>query len=111
MRKIPPSNSRKLNHLFQGPWINCCVVDELHMIGDGIRGARLESAISKLIFCSLLRNRFCQIIGMSATLPNLPEIATYLRAELYTSDFRPVPLTQYLKIDKFIYKVGRGSEI
>ena len=31
-----------------GPWINCCVIDELHMIGEGIRGARLEARVFKL---------------------------------------------------------------
>lgn len=80
------------------------------MIGEGIRGARLESTISKLMFASSCKKRFCQIIGMSATLPNLSEIAEYLHAELFTSDFRPVPLVQYLKLNKFIYRVEETAE-
>ena len=58
----------------KGPWIHCVVIDELHMIGEGVRGARLESLISKLQFASHRKKIPCQIIGMSATLPNLGRV-------------------------------------
>ena len=93
-----------------GPWINCCVIDELHMIGEGIRGARLEGTLARLMYAAEKKSRVCQIIGMSATLPNLNEIANFLEADLFTSDFRPVPLTQYLKLNKFIYSVAETPE-
>lgn len=44
-----------------------------------------------------------QIIGMSATLPNLSLLAAWLGAELYQTDYRPVPLEEYLKVDSNIY--------
>ena len=44
-----------------------------------------------------------QIIGMSATLPNLPLLARWLDADLYHTDYRPVPLTEMLKIGTDIY--------
>ena len=44
-----------------------------------------------------------QIIGMSATLPNLPLLASWLEADLFKTDFRPVPLTETVKVGKQLY--------
>lgn len=44
-----------------------------------------------------------QIIGMSATLPNLSLLASWLCAELYQTDYRPVPLQEHLKVGCNIY--------
>lgn len=44
-----------------------------------------------------------QIIGMSATLPNLSLLASWLCAELYQTDYRPVPLQERLKVGCNIY--------
>ena len=37
-----------------------------------------------------------QLVAMSATLPNLGELARWLDAGLFVSDYRPVPLTEYV---------------
>lgn len=42
-------------------------------------------------------------MGMSATLPNLDLLANWLDAELYHTDYRPVPLKEWVKIGTSIY--------
>lgn len=44
-----------------------------------------------------------QLIGMSATLPNLAEIAGWAEAALFTTDFRPVPLVQAYKLGQALH--------
>ena len=100
------------------------IVDELHMIGDHHRGYLLELLLTKLMFVSRKSNTLqsdrgisgdgcnvqcfsqstsVQLIGMSATLPNLSTLANWLEAELYHTDYRPVPLKEMVKIGPTIY--------
>jgi DNA polymerase theta len=44
-----------------------------------------------------------QVVGMSATVPNLALLATWLGADMYHTDFRPVPLREFLKIGPSVY--------
>ncbi|XP_071995113.1 DNA polymerase theta [Engystomops pustulosus] len=89
------------------------VVDELHMLGDSHRGYLLELLLTKIRYVTQKtsarkkvprapRNEV-QIVGMSATLPNLSLLASWLQAELYHTDYRPVPLREQLKISKTLY--------
>ncbi|XP_014643331.1 PREDICTED: helicase POLQ-like isoform X1 [Ceratotherium simum simum] len=82
------------------------VVDELHMIGEGSRGAILEMTLAKILYTS----KTTQIIGMSATLNNVEDLQEFLQAEYYTSQFRPVELKEYLKINDKIYEVDSKAE-
>lgn len=75
--------------------VGLIVVDELHMVGDSQRGYCLETLLAKAVF---QRQSRIQIIGMSATISNLQEIAKFLKADVYTRDFRPVELKEYLKV-------------
>ncbi|XP_063126450.1 DNA polymerase theta isoform X2 [Rattus norvegicus] len=90
------------------------VVDELHMLGDSHRGYLLELLLTKVCFVTR-KSASCQadsasalacavqIVGMSATLPNLQLVASWLNAELYHTDFRPVPLLESIKVGNSIY--------
>ncbi|VDL93190.1 unnamed protein product [Schistocephalus solidus] len=93
------------------------VVDELHLISDPHRGYLLELLLTKILLHTRMRHRHAseiesirspssasqdknrdittiQIVGMSATLSNLPLLAEWLQAAMYTTEFRPTPLTE-----------------
>ncbi|RUS83890.1 hypothetical protein EGW08_008371 [Elysia chlorotica] len=85
------------------------VVDELHMVGDSHRGYLLELMLTKLAYITRKAKSNSdesqvqiQLIGMSATLPNLDLLARWLDAALYCTDFRPVPLTEHIKVNNRI---------
>lgn len=82
------------------------VVDELHMLGDGSRGAIIEMTLAKVLYIS----KSTQIIGMSATLGNIKDLQTFLKAENYSNDFRPVQLKEYVKLKDTIYEVDPREE-
>ncbi|NWW17761.1 HELQ Helicase, partial [Falcunculus frontatus] len=82
------------------------VVDELHMLGEGSRGAILEITLAKILYTC----KKTQIIGMSATLNNVGDLQKFLQAEYYTSNFRPVELKEYIKIRDTIYAVDGKTE-
>ncbi len=66
------------------------VADEVHLINDADRGPTLEVTLSKLRQV----NPKAQIIALSATIRNSDQLASWLDAEHFRSDWRPVPLMQ-----------------
>lgn len=74
------------------------MIDELHLIGDESRGYILELLLTKLVYMKRDNPSLkLQIIAMSATFPNLAQVATWLSSELYVTHFRPVQIREYIK--------------
>lgn len=68
--------------------VGVVVIDELHYIGDPERGPIIE-----MIAARCLRRGY-QIVGLSATIGNPGELASWLKAKLVISSWRPVKLVE-----------------
>ena len=91
--------------------LSCVVIDELHMVGDEDRGYQLELLLTKLRYAGSdaigvvdhqQSKEGCQVVGMSATLPNVQSVATWLGAKLFETSYRPVVLRQFVKVGNAI---------
>uniref|UniRef100_A0A336LTU1 CSON004458 protein n=1 Tax=Culicoides sonorensis TaxID=179676 RepID=A0A336LTU1_CULSO len=82
--------------------IGLIVVDELHLLGEVGRGGTLEILLTK----AMLINSNIQIVGMSATIGNINEVAEFLNSDVYTRDFRPVELKEYVKLGNEIVGIN-----
>ncbi|XP_015186066.1 PREDICTED: helicase POLQ-like isoform X2 [Polistes dominula] len=87
--------------------IGLLIVDELHLLGEnGGRGATLEGLLTKMMYM----NENIQIVGMSATIGNLEEVAQFLNAELYTGTFRPIKIQEYVKCQDDMWLIDLHKE-
>ena len=77
----------------------------MHLIGDSHRGYLLELLLTKILYASARSSASSpiQLIGMSATLPNLEVLCKWLRADIFRTDFRPIPLKEHIKIGSEIF--------
>eukprot|EP00887_Chlorella_sp_A99_P004871 scaffold4.g4871.t1 len=66
----------------------CCVV-----VGDGARGLALEMALAKVLLAPQAAE--VTVVGMSATMGGLESLRRWLRAELFMTNYRPVPLSEH----------------
>ena len=77
------------------PDVSLVIIDEFHILGQPGRGSRLEGTITRLIRL----NPFLRIIGLSATIPNAPDLSDWLCGSYFSSKWRHVPLEK--KIVRF----------
>jgi ATP-dependent DNA helicase HFM1/MER3 len=88
--------------------IELLCIDEVHLLGED-RGAVLEAVVSRMATVSqseAVRERGwpaarLRIVAVSATLPNLGDVAAWIRAPpsgtfAFDGSFRPVPLTMHV---------------
>jgi replicative superfamily II helicase len=85
--------------------VDCCIIDEVHLLDADGRGSVLEVTISRL-------RRLCdlRVIALSATMRNVEDVAAWLDAPAETTfsfgeDYRPVPL----EADVAIYSQGENA--
>lgn len=125
---IPPTKRREKNSLYISTIEKCqilvdsliaakrineiglIVVDELHMIGDKQRGQNLELLLTKIMYLNKKHRSSARIVGMSATIENINDIAKFVDADVYSRDFRPVELQEYLKIESNLFYINSKAQ-
>jgi pre-mRNA-splicing helicase BRR2 len=79
--------------------VRLIVIDEIHLLHDE-RGPVLESIVSRTIRQTEQTGDPVRIVGLSATLPNYKDVATFLRVDTdkdlfhFDGSYRPCPLKQ-----------------
>ena len=88
--------------------ISLVVADEVHILNEAVRGPTLEIVLARL----LQVNPGIQILALSATIGNVDEIASWLRAAHIVTEWRPVCLKEGVLLNEEIqYKDGAARKI
>lgn len=91
--------TRKSNDLTYTNLVRLVIIDEIHLLHDD-RGPVLESIVARTIRKTEQTGEPVRIVGLSATLPNYKDVASFLRCDVkkdlfhFDSTFRPCPLRQ-----------------
>ncbi|KAJ1680235.1 Pre-mRNA splicing [Spiromyces aspiralis] len=79
--------------------VRLVIVDEIHLLHDD-RGPVLEALVSRILRTIEQTQQPVRLIGLSATLPNYEDVATFLRVDpstglhYFDGSYRPCPLSQ-----------------
>ncbi|PWN30839.1 putative ATP dependent RNA helicase [Jaminaea rosea] len=91
--------SRKSSDTSYTNLVRLMIIDEIHLLHDD-RGPVLESIVARTIRRMEQLNDPVRLVGLSATLPNYKDVATFLRVNpkkglfYFESGYRPCPLKQ-----------------
>lgn len=91
--------SRKNSDTSYTNLVRLMIIDEIHLLHDD-RGPVLESIIARTIRRTEQLNDPVRLVGLSATLPNYKDVATFLRVNpkkglfYFEASYRPCPLKQ-----------------
>lgn len=85
--------------------VGCLVIDEIHLLNDHTRGPTLEIVIT------ILKRYNLQIIGLSATIGNPEELASWLEANLVEDSWRPTELKQAVVQSEEVYFVNNKENL
>jgi helicase len=88
--------------------ISLIVADEVHLLNEAERGPTLEVVLARLMQI----NPEMQILALSATINNVEEIASWLKAGYVITEWRPVTLKEGVLLHEEIqYKDGDARKI
>ncbi|KAK0556085.1 Pre-mRNA-splicing helicase BRR2 [Tilletia horrida] len=91
--------SRKSSDSSYTNLVRLIIIDEIHLLHDD-RGPVLEALVSRTIRRMEQMNDPVRLVGLSATLPNYKDVATFLRVNpkkglfYFEANYRPCPLKQ-----------------
>ncbi|KAG9238534.1 Sec63 Brl domain-containing protein [Amylocarpus encephaloides] len=91
--------TRKATDLSYTNLVRLVIIDEIHLLHDD-RGPVLESIVSRTIRKVEQNGNPVRLVGLSATLPNFRDVASFLRVDPtkgmfhFDGSFRPCPLRQ-----------------
>eukprot|EP00118_Oscarella_pearsei_P003355 m.13994 g.13994 ORF g.13994 m.13994 type:complete len:2136 (+) comp25397_c0_seq1:78-6485(+) len=91
--------TRKSGERTYAQLVSLVIIDEIHLLHDS-RGPVLESIVARMIRQVEATQEPIRLVGLSATLPNFEDVATFLRVDpakglfFFDNSFRPVPLEQ-----------------
>ncbi|HSA31152.1 MAG TPA: DEAD/DEAH box helicase [Candidatus Omnitrophota bacterium] len=83
------------------------VFDEIHFLNDASRGPTLEILITRLRMMSPK----AQVLALSATVQNASQMASWLRADLVESSWRPIPLKEGVYYDEKLKFKDHGTRV
>ncbi len=88
--------------------ISLVVADEVHLLNESERGPTLEVVLARLMQV----NPSMQVLALSATMGNVDEIATWLKAQFVITEWRPVTLKEGVLLhDEIQFKDGSARKI
>lgn len=87
--------------------LSVVVLDEIHFINDASRGPTMEILTARI----RQLNPKVQILALSATVSNAKEMAEWLKAELVTSSWRPIPLKEGVYFNERIIFNHAGTRL
>ncbi|KAK0733880.1 Sec63 Brl domain-containing protein [Lasiosphaeria miniovina] len=91
--------TRKATDISYTNLVRLIIIDEIHLLHDD-RGPVLESIVARTIRRTEQTGEPVRIVGLSATLPNYRDVASFLRVDTakglfhFDGSFRPCPLRQ-----------------
>jgi len=88
--------------------ISLVIADEVHLLNEAERGPTLEIVLARLMQV----NPDIQILALSATIGNVDEIASWLKAQYIVTEWRPVSLKEGVVLNEEVqYKDGDARKI